>query len=72
MKIKRSLPFQNRFARWRFSIAALVIAGMGLAAIPALSDTTPELANLDKLDPLKAAFSKANGKVRLITLLSPT
>ena len=57
---------------WRFSVTVLVIAGMGLATIPVLGEATPKLADLDKLDPLKDAFSKENGKVRLITLLSPT
>lgn len=54
-----------------FSIALLLIQGGSCARSVQGTGAAPEVTDLSSLEPLKQAFERDRGKVRLVALLSP-
>lgn len=54
-----------------FSIGLLLQGGMSTRPAQAIAPLAAEITDLNNLEPLKQAFQRDRGTVRLVTLLSP-
>ena len=59
--------------RWAIAVAAVTLSLCAPAALRAQpAAATPTLHDLSSVDELRALFDAANGKLRVVMLLSPT
>ena len=69
VSVLRSGPEQSTVEREAAPVATATADAEAPAAIPAVA---PQLVDLDGLDDLRARFNDAEGKPRILLLLSPT
>jgi hypothetical protein len=68
--MKRKQIFSSCIAMM-FSVCLLFQGGMGTRPAQAIAPVAAEMTDLNSLEPLKQAFQRDRGTVRLVTLLSP-
>ena len=69
--MKRNFPITGAHLLAILSIALLLIQGASCARSAQGVESAPEVTDLSSLEPLKQAFERDRGKVRLVALLSP-
>jgi hypothetical protein len=69
--MKRSCPLTGGHLAAIFSIALLLIQGASCTRSSQWIEAAPEVTDLGSLEPLRQAFERDRGKVRLVALLSP-
>ena len=69
--MKRNFPLTGGNLAAILSIALLLIQGASCTRSAQGIEAAPEVTDLSSLEPLKQAFERDRGKVRLVALLSP-